>query len=190
MRIQFSHGPENLLVEDSTHSGESHEDGGLYEVDDFWEGLELLTLVVIAGEIDFVLSESISSVVCDQTLGLLAKVTKMEWNTCLCIDKPEATSCLVFSQALFHEVLNDLLSDTHTGTSSTHKDSSLVLGWNTALLQGVDDTGEDNSTGSLNVIVEHGVLVLISLKCRERIFKVLKLHDDTAIHQHVSVSDE
>ena len=68
MRVQFSHGPENLFVEDSTHRGESHEDGRLDKVDDLWEGLELLALVVITGEIDFVLSESVSSVICDQAL--------------------------------------------------------------------------------------------------------------------------
>ena len=99
--------------------------------------------------------------------------------TYLSVHEPECSSSLFFCQAFFDEVLDDLLGHTNSGTACSHKYCSLILNRNTALLQCIDDTSEDDSPGSLNIVVEHRVLMLISLKGGEWVLEILELDDDT-----------
>ena len=54
----------------------------------------------------------------------------------------------------------------------------LVLGGNTGLLDSVDETGKNHSTSTLNIVVEHGVGVLVALERREGVLEVLVLNDN------------
>ena len=54
----------------------------------------------------------------------------------------------------------------------------LVLGGNARLLDGVDETGKNHGTSALNIVVEHGVGVLVALKRREGVLEVLVLNDN------------
>jgi hypothetical protein len=56
------------LVKDSADCRQSHENGWLDKVNNFRECLELLAIIVIAGKVDLMLSELVSTVVCDETL--------------------------------------------------------------------------------------------------------------------------
>lgn len=43
------------------------------------------------------------------------------------VNKPEASSSFIFRQTLFDEILDDLLRNAHTGASSSHEDSTVLL---------------------------------------------------------------
>lgn len=79
------------------------------------------------------------------------------------VNEPEAVSSLLFRQAFLYEILNNLLGNTNTSRSSTHKYSTLVLDLNAGFLQTIDNSGQDNGASALNVIIEAGILVLILL---------------------------
>ena len=54
----------------------------------------------------------------------------------------------------------------------------LVLGGNAGLLDSVNEAGKNHSTSALDVVVEHGVGVLVALKRREGVLEVLVLNDN------------
>lgn len=54
----------------------------------------------------------------------------------------------------------------------------MVLCWDTRCLDGVDETGGDDSTSSLDVIVEAGIGVLVSLERWERVLEIFELDND------------
>ena len=97
------------------------------------------------------------------------------------VNEPKTASCLILRKSLLDEEFDNLLSNADSSTASPHENCTLILGWNASLFQGVDDAGKDHSTGPLNVIVEAGVLMLVSLQCWERVLKVLKLNNDTKL---------
>ena len=162
--VQLSHTLDDLGSEGTADGGETHKDSGLNVLNDVLEGLVLLTLVVVTREVELVLGKLVTTVVGDETLG---------------VDQPEALSGLVLSEALVHEELDELLGDTNTGRASTEEDGTLVSGGNLGLLDTVDETTKDNSTGTLDVVVEHSVGVLVALERREGVLEVLVLDDDT-----------
>jgi hypothetical protein len=55
----------------------------------------------------------------------------------------------------------------------------VILAGQTGALDSVDDTAKDDSASTLDVIIEAGVVVPISLKSREGILEILELDDDT-----------
>jgi hypothetical protein len=162
--VQLGHTLDDVGSEGTADGAETHEDGGLDVLDDVLESLVLLALVVVTREVELVLGELVATVVGDETLG---------------VDEPEALSGLVLGEALVHEELDELLGDTDTGRASTEEDGTLVSGGNLGLLDTVDETTEDDSTGTLDVVVEHGVGVLVTLERREGVLEVLVLDDDT-----------
>jgi len=162
--VQLSHTLDDLGGEGTANGGETHKNGGLDVLNDVLEGLVLLALVVVTREVELVLGKLVATVVGDETLG---------------VDQPEALSGLVLSEALVHEELDELLGDTNTGRASTEEDSTLVSGGNLGLLDTVDEATEDDSTSTLDVVVEHGVGVLVALERREGVLEVLVLDDNT-----------
>jgi hypothetical protein len=70
------------------------------------------------------------------------------------IHKPEASSSFVFGQALPHEILHDLFSNTNSSASGSHEYRSLIFNRNSGFLQRIDDSGQDDSSGTLNIIIE------------------------------------
>jgi hypothetical protein len=133
-------------------------------VDDLLEGLPLLASIVLASEVDLVVSELVTAVGSDETLG---------------VDEVEAVAGLILGHAFAHEELDDLTSNTDTSTAGTEKDSAVLLAGETGALDSVDDTAKDDSASTLDVIVEAGVQITITLKSGERVLEILKLDDDT-----------
>ena len=140
--VPIGHLAEDLRGEDTSHSGETHENGGLDVVNDLLEGLVLLAVVVLAGEVDLVVSELVTAVGSDETLG---------------VDEVEAVAGLVLGHAFAHEELDDLTGNPDTGAAGTKKHSAVLLAGQTGALDSIDDTAEDNSASTLDVIVEASV---------------------------------
>lgn len=128
------------------------------------EGLELLAVVVRASKVHLMIGKLVTPISGDKTLG---------------VDQVEAGAGLVFRHALTHEKCNNLLGHTDTSTSSTKEDGAVLLAGKSRTLHGVDDTAEDDSTRTLDVIVEACVGITIPLQSGEGILEVLKLNDDT-----------
>jgi hypothetical protein len=133
-------------------------------VNDLLQGLQLLAVVIVAREVDLVLSKFVTTVIRDETFG---------------INEPEAASCLIFGQAFLDEELDNLLRDTDTGTTGTEEDGTVVSRVDTSSLDGVNDTSQNNGTSSLDIIVEAGIFILITVQSWERILPVLKLNDNS-----------
>ena len=133
-------------------------------VNDLIESLELSTLVVTAGEVDLVVGELVTAVSGHETLG---------------VDEVEAVAGLVLSHAFAHEELDDLAGDTDTGAAGAEEDGTVVLARKTGALDSVDDTTEDDSASTLDVIVEAGESVAVTLQCGEGVLEILELDDDT-----------
>lgn len=160
--VQLSHASQDLWGEGTADGRETHENGWLDVLDDFIKSLELLTVVVVTGEVELVIGE-------------LATVVS---NKALRIDEPESLFGFLLGKTLFHEEFSELLGDTDTSRASTEEDSTLVLGSDARLLDGIDKTAEDDGSSTLNVIVEHGVGVLVTLEGREGVLPVFVLNDD------------
>lgn len=161
--VQLGHAFEDGRGEGTADGAETHEDGGLDVLDDVLKGLVLLALVVVTREVEFVLGELVATVVGDETLG---------------VDQPEALSGLVLTEALLHKELNELLGNTDTGRAGTEEDGTLVGGGNLGLLDSVDETTKDDGASALDVVVEHGVGVLVTLERGEGVLEVLVLDDN------------
>ena len=164
--VPVGHLAEDLGSEDTTHGGQTHQDGGLDMVDDLLKGLELLAIVVLAGEEDLVVGELVTTVSGDETLG---------------VDEVEAVASILLGHALADEEVNNLLGDADTGRAGAEEDGAVVLAGETGTLDGVDDSTEDDGAGTLNVVIEAGVDTLVTLQCGEGILEVLKLNDDTKL---------
>jgi hypothetical protein len=162
--VPVSHLAQDLWGEDAAHGGETHQDGGLDVVDDLVEGLVLLAVVVTAGEVDLVVGELIAAVSGDETLG---------------VDEVEAVAGFVLGHAFAHEELDNLTGNADTGAAGAEEHGTVVLAGQTGALDSVDDTAKDDSASTLDVIVEAGVHVTVSLKSREGILEILELDDDT-----------
>lgn len=162
--VESSHLADNRLGEDTTNGAETKKSGGLDVINNLLEGLELLTLVVVAREKELVLLELIATVVSDETLG---------------VNKPDAAASLILGGTVLNEELNDLAGNTNGSRAGTHEDEALVLEGDAASTESTHDTTKNNGTGTLNVIVEHGVGVAITLERREGVLEILKLNDET-----------
>jgi hypothetical protein len=55
----------------------------------------------------------------------------------------------------------------------------VLLAGQTRALDSVDDTAEDDSASTLDVIVEAGVQITVTLKSGEGVLEILKLDDNT-----------
>ena len=164
--VPVGHLAEDLGGEDTTQGRQTHQDGGLDVVNDLLEGLVLLAVVVLAGKVDLVVGELVATVGSDQTLG---------------VDEVEAATGLILGHALANEEVDNLLSDTDTGTAGTEEDSAVLLAGETGTLDGVDDTAENDSAGTLDVIVEAGVGIAVPLQCGEGVLEVLELDDNAKL---------
>lgn len=162
--VPVSHLAENLGGEDTAHGGETHQDSGLDVVNDLLESLELSAIVVLTGEVDLVVSELVTTVSGDQTLG---------------VNEVETSAGLILGHALTDEEVDNLLGDTDTGGASTEEDGALVLARQTGALDSVDNTAKDDSTSTLDVVVEAGVGIPVTLKCGEGVLEVLELDNNT-----------
>lgn len=161
--VPVEHLPQDLRGEDAADGGQAHQDGRLDIVDDLLQGLELLAVVVLAGKVDLVVGQLVTTVSGDQTLS---------------VDEVEAAASFILGHALTHEELNDLFGNTDTGRASAEEDRTVVLAGQTGTLHGVNDTSENDRTRSLNIIVETGVGIPVALECGEGILEVLELDDD------------
>lgn len=135
-------------------------------VDDLLQGLELLAVVVLAGEVDLVVGELVTSVSGDETLG---------------VDEVEAVAGILLGHALADEEVDNLLGNADTGGAGTEENGTLVLAGETGALDSVDDTAEDDSASTLDVVIEAGVVVLVTLQSGERILEVLELNNNTKL---------
>ena len=171
--VPVSHLAQKLGSEDTADGGETHQNGGLDVVDDLLQGLELLAIVVLAGEVDLVVSELVTTVGSDKTLG---------------VNKVEAAAGLILGHTLTDEEVDDLLSDTDTGGASTEEHGAVVLARKTGTLDSVDDTTQDDGTSTLDVIVEAGVGVTVALQCGEGVLEILKLNNNTKKRNELSLA--
>jgi len=166
--VQASHALENSGSEGAANGRKTHENGWLDILNNVVKSLELLALVVVSGEVDLVISELVATVVGDETLG---------------VDEPELALGFVFRQTLLDEVFHDLLGYSDAGTASAKEYSTVILGSDTGGLDGVYESTNDDGTSSLDVIVEHGIRVLVSLERGEGVLPVFELNNDTKSHQ-------
>lgn len=124
MLIQLAHFRQDRRVEHAAHGRKPHEDGGLDVVDHFGERLQLLALVVVAREVDFVVGELVAAVVGHETFG---------------VDEPEASSGFGFGQTFTREEFNNLFGDSDASATGAEEYGPLVFGGNAGSLDGVDD---------------------------------------------------
>lgn len=96
------------------------------------------------------------------------------------VHEPELPASLILGQTLLHEVLDNLLSNASTGTAGTEENGAVVLDGNAGGFDGIDKTANNDSAGTLDVVIEHGVGVLVALEGGEWVLEVLKLDDNTA----------
>ena len=161
--VPVGHLAEDLGGEDTTQSGETHQDGGLDMLDDLLQSLELLALIVPTSEVNLVVGELVTAVGSDETLG---------------VDKVEAVARLILGHAFTHEKLHNLLGDADTGRAGAEENGTVVLARQAGALDSVDHTAQNHGTGTLNIVVEARVRVPIPLKCGERVLEIFELNDD------------
>lgn len=133
-------------------------------VNDLFKCIELLAIVVLTSEVDLVIGELVTTVSSNQALA---------------VDEVEAIASIVLAHSLTHEEFDNLLGNTHTGRAGAEEDRTVVLARHTRTLDGIDDSTQDDGTGTLDVIVEAGVGVPIPLECWKWVLEVLELDDDT-----------
>lgn len=152
------------LGEHTSGGAETHEGSWLNIVDNLLKRGELLTIVVWTRKVELVVSQLVSSVVSDETLG---------------VDEPELAASLLLWDTRLDEKLDNLLGDTDGGGSSSHKHELVLLEWNARLLKSVHDTSENDGSSSLDIIVEASVSVAITLEGWEWVLEILKLDNDS-----------
>lgn len=94
------------------------------------------------------------------------------------INKPETLPSFVLRESFLNKVLHNLLRNSHARTTSSHKHSTLILNRDTSTLQRIDDTSQNNSARSLDIIIKARELMLVFLQCRKRVLEILKLDND------------
>ncbi len=163
MLIPLTHFGQDVRVEDAAHGRKTHEDSRFDVFDHFRQSLDLLAVVVVAREVHLVIGQLVASVVGDETFG---------------VDEPETATGFVLGQALAGEEFDNLFGDADAGAAGAEEDGSLVFGGHAGALDGVDDAGEDDGAGALDVVVEAGVLVSVSFQSREGVLEVFELDHD------------
>lgn len=146
--IQLGHLLEDVPVECTANCRQTHEDSGPDKVNKAGEGLVLTAIVVVSRKVDLVIGEFIAAVQRDKAIR---------------VNEPEFAASFLFSQALLHEELNDLLRNTNTSAAGTKEDSTVVLGRHTRRLDRINETTYNDGSSSLDVVVEHAICVLVSL---------------------------
>lgn len=156
------------LGEDAIGGGETNEGTGADILDDLLEGAELLAVVVGTGKVLLVLSKVVTTVLGDETLGVY---------------EPETVTGLGLAETTLGVVLNQLLGNTDTGGTGTHKDEALVLDGDARQVDGANVTAENDGTGALDVVVEAAVGVAVAVEVVEGLFtlKVLKLDNHVGV---------
>lgn len=155
-------GADNGLGENTEGGSETDQGAGLDVGDDLLESAELVAVVVGTGKVLLVLGELVATVLGDETLG---------------VDQPELVLGGLLAETTLGVVLDKLLGNTDTGRASSHEDQALLLKRDTRELDGVDVTGQDDGTSSLDVVVEAAVLVAVAVEVVEGLLglKVLEL---------------
>lgn len=162
--VPVGHLAENLRGEDTAHGGKTHQDSGLHVVNNLLKGLQLQTVVVGPSKVDLVVSELVTAISSHETLG---------------VNQVEAGAGLIFGHALTDEEVDDLLGNTDTSTASTEEDSTVLLAGKAGALDGIDHTTEDDSSSTLDVVIEARVNVAVTLQSGEGVLEVLELNDNT-----------
>ena len=168
--VQLGHVLENLLCESTANRGQAHQDRGLDIVNQTSKRLVLTAIVVVSREVDLVLCQFVSPILGDKTIG---------------VDEPEFATGLFLGQAFLDEELDNLLRNTSSSAASTEEDGFVVLDGHTRRLDSVDEATDNDGASALDVVVEHGVGVLVAFDGREGVFEVLEL-DDNAVTRSVS----
>lgn len=73
------------------------------------------------------------------------------------VDEPELVLGLLLREPLELEVLGDSLGDSDTARASSEEEDALLLEGDARDLEGADGSGEDNGSGTLDVVVEAAV---------------------------------
>ena len=161
--VPVGHLLQNLRGKDAPESGETHQDGRPHMIDDLLERLELLAFVVGPCKVDLVVGKFVPTVSSNESFG---------------VHKVEARTGLILGHAFAHEELHDLLGHSNTGTPRAQEDGALILARDSGTLNCIDHPSEDDSAGALDVIIEAGVCMSVTLQCGEWILEILKLNDD------------
>ena len=180
-------GPDGGLGEAAKSGRQADQGAGLDILNDLFQGAELLAIVVGAGKVLLVLSQVITTVLGDETL---------------CVYEPELVAGLLLRESPTSVVLHELLGNTHTGGASTHEDEALLLKRNAREIHSTNITdnvldrpatshekgernipSENDSTGTLDIIVKAPVGVLIAVKILECLLglEILKLDDHVGV---------
>jgi hypothetical protein len=129
---------DNRLGEDAEGRSKTNQGTVLDILDDFLKSTVLLTIVVSSSEVLLVLSQAITTVFSNKTLG---------------IDEPELVAGGSFAQSTACIVLNELFGNTDTSRAGAHEDKPLFLDWNTRLLNSANISTQHNGTSSLDIVV-------------------------------------
>lgn len=145
-----------------------------------------MAVVVSASKVLLVLSKTVTSVLGDKALG---------------VNQPELVTSGSLAQATASVVLDELLGDTDTGGTGTHEDQALLLNGDTRQVNGANVSeypisyaqlqqemlslpSKDDSTSTLDVIVEGTVSVAVSVQVVESLLtlEVLELDNHVRVH--------
>ncbi|KAL7356891.1 hypothetical protein ACKS0A_07064 [Histoplasma ohiense] len=96
----------------------------------------------------------------------------------LCVNEVETGLGLVFRHSFANEEIDNLLGDTNTSTSCSKEDGFVLLSRNARLFYGIYDSSKDNSTGSLDVVIEAGKSMAVPFKSWEWVLEIFKLNDN------------
>lgn len=132
-------------------------------IDHLGKALVLLAVIIIAREKHLVICQFIPSIVGDQAL---------------CINEPEATSCILRSQTFSLKEFDNLLGHANSSAASTEEDGSMIFGWNTSPLDRANHTSQYHGSGALDIIIETSKISPISFKRWEGVFEILELDDN------------
>lgn len=99
----------------------------------------------------------------------------------LCVNEPEATSCILLGQTFSLEEFDDLLGHANPSTACTEEDCSMIFDWDTGSLYRANHTSQYNGSGALDVIIEASEISPISFKRWEGVFEIFELDDDAKI---------
>lgn len=126
--------------------------------------LVLFSVIIIAREKHFVVCQFISSIVGNQTL---------------CVNEPEATSCVLWGQTFSLEEFYNLLGHANPSTAGPEEDGSMIFYWATGPLDRANHTSQYHGSSALDIIVEASEISPVSFKRWEGIFEILELDDNT-----------
>lgn len=134
-------------------------------------------VVILAGKVQLVLGQLVTTVQGNQALG---------------IDQPDHLASLILSHAVVvHKVGSQLLGNTDGGGTGAKEENLVFLGRDTSQVDGVHESSQDDSASSLNIVVEAEVGGLVLVEELEGVLrrKVLELDQHLGVKGSQGLDD-